>query len=68
MCDDQKNLKDILDADMVNTPEEVTAVSPSLRIIQTTFKKPSASKSLCLFTKIFCVKKRTAIRHVESEK
>ena len=31
-CDDQQNLKDILDADMFSTPEEFTDVSPSLRI------------------------------------
>ena len=35
-CDDQKKLKDILDATMVSTTEEVTDVSPSLRITQTT--------------------------------
>ena len=62
--DDQQKLKDILAADMVSTPEEVTDVSPSLRINQTTAKKPSARKSLCLFTNIFDVKKRTAIRRV----
>ena len=52
-CDDQKNLKDILDAVMVSTPEEDNDVSPILRISQTTVKKPSAVKSLCLFTNIF---------------
>ena len=35
---------------------------------QTTFKKPSARKSLCLFTNIFDIKKRTDIRRVGSEK
>ena len=53
---------------MVSTPEEVTYVSTSLRITQTTVKKPSARKSLYLFTNIFDVKNRTAIRHVESTK
>ena len=37
-CDDQKNLKDILDAAMVSTPEEVTDDSPSLPMTQTTVK------------------------------
>ena len=36
--DDQQNLKDILDAHMVSTPEEVTDVSPVLRINQTKIK------------------------------
>ena len=67
-CDDQQNLKDILDAAMVYTPQEVTDVSPSLRITQTTVKKLSDRKSLCLFTNIFDVKNRTEIRRVESEK
>ena len=53
---------------MVSTPEEVTEVSTSLRITQTKVKKPSAWKSLCLFTNIFDVKKRTAIHRVESAK
>ena len=46
-CDDQQNLKDIIDADMVSTPEEVTEVSPSLRITQTKIKNPSDRNSLC---------------------
>ena len=64
----QNNLKDILDTDIVSTPEEVTDVIPILRITQTTVKKPSARKSLFLFTNIFYVKNRTAIRCFESEK
>ena len=43
-CDDKKNLKDILDTAMVSTPEEVSDVSPSLLITQTTVKKPNARK------------------------
>ena len=42
--DYQQNLKDILDAAMGSTPEEVTDVSPSLCITQTAVKKPSAGK------------------------
>ena len=44
---------------MVSTPEEVTDVSPVLRINQTIVKKPSARKSLCLFTNVFDVKNIT---------
>ena len=35
-CYDQQNLKDIIGAAMVSTPKEVTDVSPSLCITQTT--------------------------------
>ena len=44
---------------MVSTPDEVTDVSPSLRKNPTTVKKPSDRKSLCLFTNLFDVKKKT---------
>ena len=37
--DYKQNLKDILDADMVYTPEEITDVITSLRITQTTVIK-----------------------------
>ena len=62
--DDQQNLKDILDADMVLTPEEVIYDSPNVPMTSTPVKKPSASKSLCLFTNILNVKKKTAKRRV----
>ena len=55
-CDNQQKFKYILEADMVSTPEEITIDSPSLPMTQTIVKKPSASKSLRLFTKIFDVK------------
>ena len=58
-CDYQKNLKVVHDAAMVSTIEEVTDVSPSLRITPTTAKKKSAIKSLCLFTNIFYIKNKT---------
>ena len=57
-CDDQQKLKDIIDDAMVYTPEEFTDDIPSLPMTQTTDKKPSSRKSLCLFTKIFDVKKK----------
>ena len=55
-CDDQKNLKDILDAAMVSTPEEVTYKSPNVPMTSTPVKKPSARKSMCLFAIILDVK------------
>ena len=53
---------------MVYTPEEINYESPSLPMTQKKFKKPSARKSLCLFTNIFDVKKRTYIRRVGAAK
>ena len=43
-CDDQQNLKDILDAAMVSTPEVVTYDSPNVPMTSTPVKKPSARK------------------------
>ena len=67
-CDDQQTFKDILEAAMVSTLEEITDDSPSLPMTQTTFQKPNARKLLCLFTTIFDVKERTAICRVLDEK
>ena len=41
-CDNQQNLKDILDASMVSTPEEVTDNSPNVPLTSITVKEPSA--------------------------
>ena len=49
-CDNQQNLKDIIDAAMVSTSEEFTDNSPNEPMKSTPVKKPSASKSLCLFS------------------
>ena len=67
-CDDQQNLKDILDAAMVSTPEEITYDSTNVAMTSTPVKKPSTRKSLCLFTNIFDVKNKTEKRHVGAEK
>ena len=56
-CDNQQNLKGVLDADMMSTQEEITDDSPSVPMTSTPVKKPSARKSLCLFTNIFDIKK-----------
>ena len=66
-CDDQQNLNDILDADMVLTPKGFTDDSPNLPMTSTPVKKPSASKSLCLFTNILNLKEKIAIRCVGAE-
>ena len=48
---------------MVSTAEGVTYDSPNVPMISTPVKNPSDSKSLCLFTNIFDVKKKTA-KHI----
>ena len=66
-CDDWQKLKDIIDADMISTPELFTDNSPISPMTSTPIKKPSAQKSLCLFTNIFEVKK-TAYHQVGAAK
>ena len=54
-CDYQQNIKYIIDAAILSTPEGVTDNSPNVHIAPTPVKKPSARKSLCLFTYILDV-------------
>ena len=61
-CDDQQNLKDIIDAAILSTPEGVTDNSPNVHMTSKPVKKSSARKSLCLFTNILDVKPKTAKR------
>ena len=56
-CDDQQQFKYILEATMVSTPKVLTNNSPISPMTPTPVKKPSARKSLCMFTKILKVKK-----------
>ena len=67
-CDVHQNLKDFIDAGMVSTPEEVTYYSPNVPMISTPVKKLSARKSLCLYTNIFDVKKKTAKHRIGAAK
>ena len=67
-CYDQLNLKDIIDAAIIFTPEGVTDNSPNVHMTSTPVKKPSASKSLCLFTNILDVQHKTAERRFVAEK
>ena len=43
-CDDQQNLKDIIDAAILSTKEVVTYNSPNVHMTSKPVKKPSASK------------------------
>ena len=67
-CDDQQNLKDILDAAMVSTPEWITDNSHNVPMTSAPVKKPSARKSLCLLTNILDVKPKTAKCHIVDAK
>ena len=67
-CDEQQNLKYILDADMMLTPEGVKYESPNVPITSTPVKKLSARKSLCLFSNILNDKKRTSKRRIGAAK
>ena len=55
-CDDQQNFKDILEAALISTPEGFTDNSPNVHMTSSPVNKPSARKSLCLFTNILDVK------------
>ena len=59
-CNDKKNLKDILEAALLSTPEGFTDISPNVHMPSTPVKKPSDSKSLFLFTNILDVQPKRA--------
>ena len=63
-----KNLKDILDAAILSTPEGVTYNCPDVPMPSTTVKKPSARKSLYLFTNILDTKPKTEKRRIGAVK
>ena len=60
--DYQQNLKYIIDADILSTPQGFIDDSPNVPMTSTPVKKPSASKSQCLFTNILDVKPKRAKR------
>ena len=66
-CDNQQQFKDILEADVVSTTEGFNNNSLRSTMTPTTVKKPSARKSMCIFTNILDVKK-SAIRRVGGAK
>ena len=55
-CDDQQNLKDIIEAAILSTSEGFLDNSTNVHMTSSPVKKPSARKSLCLFTNILDVK------------
>ena len=66
--DDQQNLKEILESDLLSTPEAFTDNSPNVNMPSTPVKKPSARKSLYLFTNILDVQPTTAKRRFVAAK
>ena len=67
-CDDKKNLKHILEAAILYTPEVFTDNSPNVNMTSLPAKKPNARKSLCLFTNILDVKPTAAKRRFVAAK
>ena len=67
-CDDQHNLKYIIEAALLSTPELFTDKSPNVRMPSKPVKNISARKSLCLFTNILDVKPTTAKRRFVAAK
>ena len=67
-CDGQQQFKYILEAAMVYTTEGLTDNSTISSMTSTPVKKPSAGKSLCLFTNILDVKKKTVTRRFGAAK
>ena len=63
-CDGQQQIKDILEAAIVSTPEGFTNKSPISPMTSSPVKKPSAQKSLCMFTNVLGVNEKTAYRRV----
>ena len=67
-CEDQHQSKDIFEDAIISTPEIFTNNNPISLMTPTTVKKPSARKSLCLFTNILDVKKKADIWWVGAAK
>ena len=67
-CDDQQNLKDILESALLSTPEVFTDNSPNVHMTSSLVKKPSDRKSLCLFTNTLHVKPKTEKRRIVAAK
>ena len=67
-CDDQQNLKDIIDDDIISTSKGVTYNIPNVPMKSTPVKKPSARKSTCFFTNILDVEPETSKRRFVAAK
>ena len=67
-CDNQQNLKDILESALLSTPEALIDNSHNVHMPSTPVKTPSARKSLCLFSNILDVKPKTSKRRCVAAK
>ena len=61
-CDEHQQFKEIIEAAMVYNPEGFTDSITISPMASTPVNKPSAIKSLCVFTNILEVKNKTATR------
>ena len=66
--DNQQQFTDILEAAMVSTPEGFTNKITRCPMTPTPVNNPSSIKSLCIFTNILDVKRRTSICRVVTSK
>ena len=64
-CDNKQQLKDILGAAMVSTPEVFTDDIPIYPMASTPVKKPSDRKSLCIFNNILDLNKKLLLFELE---
>ena len=67
-CDHHQKFIDIIDAAILSTSEVVTYDITNVPMTSTPVNKPSARKSLCLFTNIVDVKPKTAKRRFVAAK
>ena len=67
-CDDQKKVKNIIEVDLVSTPEGLTDNSPISPRTTSPVKKPSAWKSLCMFPNNLDMKTKKAYHRVGDAK
>ena len=61
-CDNQRQVKAALEADMFSTPEIFTEISPMLPVLYVTVKSPSARKLLRPFSEVLDMKQNTDVR------
>ena len=59
-CDNQQQFKYIIESAMIYTTEVFTDNSPRSPITPTPVKKPSARKSLCIFTNVLDAKNKAS--------
>ena len=67
-CDNQQQYKDIIEAAMVSTSEEITEKISMSHSTYVPVPKPSTRKSLHTFLKVLDIKHKTAVNMLNSDK